>query len=73
MNRGRIARYRVEVSDDARQWHVVGGESGFPDSPEPRTIPIDSPVQTRHIRLTSLSDQGRADAAAIAELAPIVQ
>jgi hypothetical protein len=71
MNRGRIDRYRVELSRDGRTWKPAVPEARFPDNTEPLTIAFAKPMVARHIRLTALSDHGSANAAAIAEFEPL--
>jgi beta-galactosidase len=71
MNRGRIDRYRVEVSRDGRAWKPAGSETRFPDSTAPQEILFPKSIVARHIRLTALSDHGAANAAAIVEFEPL--
>ena len=71
MNRGRIDRYRVEVSSDGSTWTAVGSAAGFPDNTEPREIVFEKTVVARHIRLVALSDHGKANGAAVAEFEPL--
>jgi hypothetical protein len=71
MNRGRIDRYRVEVSSDGRTWTAVGSAASFPDNTEPREILFEKPVVARHIRLVVLSDHGKANGASVAEFEPL--
>jgi hypothetical protein len=71
MNRGRIDRYRVELSRDGRTWQPAGPDASFPDSTEPQEILFTKPIVARNIRLVALSDHGAANAAAIAEFEPL--
>jgi beta-galactosidase len=71
MNRGRIERYRLELSKDGKIWHAMGGERRFDDGNTARVIEFEKPVRTRYLGLTALSDHGRANHAAIAEIEPL--
>ena len=71
MNRGRIERYRVEVSKDGNQWTAAMPEARMPDTADPREIHFETPVVARHIRLVVLSDHGKANGAAVAEFEPL--
>jgi hypothetical protein len=71
MNRGRIDRYRVELSRDGHTWKPANPEASFPDDTEPRKILFAKPIVARHIRLVTLSDHGGANGAAIAEFEPL--
>lgn len=71
MNRGRIDRYRIEISKDGKQWSPVGPEARFPDTAESQSILFEKPVVARHIRMVALSDHGKANGAAVAEFEPL--
>lgn len=71
MNRGRIERYRIELSNDGKIWHAMGGERRFDDGTTTRVIEFDRPVKARYLGLAALSDHGRANHAAIAEIEPL--
>lgn len=71
MNRGRIERFLIEVANDGKTWHVIGGERKFEDVTTPRVIEFEKPIKTRHLALTALSDHGQAKHAAIAEIEPL--
>jgi hypothetical protein len=68
MNRGRIATYSVEVSQDARQWLPWVSDGKFADTAAKQTVTFPKPVNARFLRLTARSDHGQANHAAIAEL-----
>jgi len=72
-DRGRIARYTVEVSRDGQTWLPWRSEAIFPNSKAQQSVRFPQPVQARYLRLTALSDYGQAHHAAIAELEPLAE
>ena len=70
MDRGRISRYRVEVSRDGTRWLPLGKEGGFPNTSVRVTVDFKNPIKVRWIRLVALGDHGRSGSAAIAEFEP---
>ncbi|MGC3957787.1 MAG: discoidin domain-containing protein [Verrucomicrobiota bacterium] len=72
MDRGRIARYKVEVSLDGKQWQACS-EGGFPNDKATQRIEFASPMKGRYMRLTAISDFGELRQAAIAELQPLIE
>jgi hypothetical protein len=73
MNRGRIAEYSIEVSQDGQQWLAWVNEGKFPDTADKQTVTFAQPVKARFLRLTTQSDHGEANHAAIAEIEPVAE
>lgn len=73
MDRGRIARYYVEVSRNGSDWLRWGNEATFPNNAVKQTVTFDKPVRARLLRLVALSDHGQANQAAIAEIEPVIE
>ena len=73
MNRGRIASYSIEVSQDGRKWLAWVKAGKFPDTADKQSVTFPQPVKAKFLRLTALSDYGGANHAAIAELEPIAE
>jgi hypothetical protein len=71
MNRGRIDRYRIEISNDGKEWTSIGPEARFPDTTESQSIVFEKNVVARHIRMAAPSDHGKANGAAVAEFEPL--
>lgn len=73
MNRGRIADYSVEVSQDGQKWLAWVKAGKFPNTADKQTVTFAQPVKARFLRLTALSDHGEANHAAIAELETVAE
>jgi len=73
MNRGRIADYSVEVSQDGQKWLAWVKAGKFPDSTDKQVVTFAQRVKAKFLRLTAQSDHGEANHAAIAELEPIAE
>lgn len=71
MNRGRIERFAIQVGNDGKVWHTIGGERKFKDMMTTQTIEFEKPVKTRYLSLNILSDHGRVQHAAIGEIEPL--
>ena len=68
MNRGRIARYHVEVSRNGTDWLRWGDTGSFPDQTARQTVLFPQAVRARWLRMVVHSDHGQAEQAAVAEL-----
>jgi hypothetical protein len=68
MNRGRIADYSVEVSQDGQKWQAWVKDGRFPDTADTQAVTFAQPVKAKFLRLTARSDHGAAHHAAIAEM-----
>ncbi|KKK95668.1 hypothetical protein LCGC14_2670500, partial [marine sediment metagenome] len=77
MNRGRVARYTIEVSMDGRDFIAWQKDATFPDNALPQTVTFDKPVRARFVRMVvrrSYNDEMSArQNAAVAEFEPIVE
>jgi hypothetical protein len=71
MNRGRIAQYSVEVSQDGQQWLTWVSTGQFPDNADRQTVVFPKPINAQWLRLVARTDHGAARHAAIAELEPL--
>lgn len=71
INRGRIERFRIEAGNDGKKWQVIGGERRLDDVKTAGLIEFEKPVKTRYLAMMVLSDHGRANHAAIAEIEPL--
>jgi hypothetical protein len=72
MDRGRISSYSIEVSQDGKNWLPWLNEAKFPNNKLKQTITFAKPIKARFLRITALSDHGKAEQAAIAEMEPII-
>jgi hypothetical protein len=72
MDRGRIASYSVEVSTDGQKWLPWVKTASFPNTTNRQSVIFDKPIKVRYLRLVALSDYGRANQAAVAEIEPLV-
>jgi hypothetical protein len=72
MNRGRISRFRIEVSDDGKIWRQAQAEAVFPDNAEPQVVRFTKEMVARQIRLVTLADHGASQQAAVAEFEPLI-
>ena len=72
MSNGRVRRYRIELSDDAKNWRKVA-EGEFPKSDAFTEIKFASPQKGRYVRFTALSPWDKSHPwASMAELQPMV-
>ena len=72
MTNGRVRRYRIELSDDAKTWRTVA-EGKLPNSEDLTEIVFGTKQKGRYIRFTALSPWDKAHPwASMAELQPIV-
>lgn len=67
---GDIRKHSLETSDDGTTWKSIR-EAELPSTWNPQAIDLDSPVTTRHLRLTAFSGYGEDRSAALAEFAVI--
>ena len=52
---GRIAKYRIQISDDGKTWRVVA-EGKWPNTGKPQHVSLSQAVRTRFIRLEALRE-----------------
>jgi hypothetical protein len=71
MDRGRIAKYSIEVSMDGQKWLPWVKDAIFPSTTAPQSVLFEKPAKARYLRLTALSDYGEAEQAAVAEIEPV--
>ena len=68
---GRIRRYRLELSDDGKNWRTVKA-SELPNSEELTQVEFGKPESGRYLRFTALSPHRKGEKfASIAEIQPI--
>ena len=73
MSNGRVRRYRVETSGDARSW-TVAAEGELRNTDDLTEIMFRTPAKGRYMRFTALSPQhGGERWATMAELQPILK
>ncbi len=65
---GNIKTYRVQVSDDGKNWGEPVAEGTFEDGFKEKRVMFDSPVRARYVRFTALSSQDGQDFATGAEI-----
>jgi hypothetical protein len=65
-DQGRIAQYRIEISDDGKMWKKVA-DGVWPNNYTTQSVELHSPVTTRFIRLTGLSEVKGRPAITVAE------
>ena len=65
---GNIKNYRLQVSDDAKNWSEPVAEGAFANDNKLKRVMLDKPVKARYIRFTALSSQAGDDFASGAEL-----
>nr|WP_108823537.1 glycoside hydrolase family 2 TIM barrel-domain containing protein [Dysgonomonas sp. Marseille-P4361] len=65
---GRIKKYRIQVSNDAKNWSESVTEGEFDKSGKEKRIIFETPVKARYIRFTALSEQNSQDFASGAEI-----
>ncbi len=68
MSNGRIARYAVYVSTDAKQWGEPLATGQWPDNSQLQTVRFASPATARYVKLVALSEVHGQTFAAAAEL-----
>ena len=72
MTNGRVRRYRIELSDDAKTWRTVA-EGKLPNTEDLTEIDFGMPQKGRYIRFTAFSPWDKAHPwASMAELQPII-
>ena len=68
---GRVKRYRLEMSDDAKTWRTVK-EGKLPDTSDLSEITFDAPQKGRYLRFTALSPWKKEQPwASMAEIQPL--
>lgn len=65
---GNIKTYRVQVSDDGKNWGEPVAEGTFEDGFKEKRVMFESPVRARYVRFTALSSQDGQDFATGAEI-----
>jgi len=68
---GNIKKYRVQVSNDGKNWGEPVAEGEFENNQKQKRILFAKPVKARYMRFTALSSQDGQDFATAAELYPI--
>ena len=66
-NNGNIKNYSIQVSNDGKTWSKPVAEGTFENNRKEKTILLTTPVRTRFVRLTALSEQNGQDFATGAE------
>ena len=73
MSNGRVKRYRIETSADAKGWSVAA-EGELRNTDDLSEIYFKTPVKARYMRFTALSPHhGNEKWATMAELQPILE
>ena len=65
---GNIKDYRLQVSNDGKNWSDPVAEGAFANDSKLKRVMLDKPVKARYIRFTALSSQAGNDFASGAEL-----
>ena len=72
ISNGRVRKYRVELSDDAKEWKTVL-EGDLPNNSELSELAFKSPEKGRYMRFTALSSWTRGKPwASMAEIQPVL-
>ena len=64
---GNIKAYRIQVSNDGKNWGAPVAEGAFENNRKEKTISLTTPVKARYVRFTALSEQTGQDFATGAE------
>lgn len=64
---GNIKGYRIQVSNDGKEWSTPVAEGNFENNRKEKTVNLRTPVKARYVRLTALSEQNGQDFASGAE------
>lgn len=76
-NRGRVARYSVQVSQTGKDFRTVVPTARFPDSGDPQTVLFAEALSARFLRLVIESSHGEGACtsrhAAVAEFRPLIE
>ena len=67
-NNGNIKNYRIQVSNDGKNWGSPVKEGTFANNRKEKRVLFDKPVKARYVRFTGLSSQDGQDFATGAEL-----
>ena len=70
---GHIKNYRLQVSQDGKNWSEPVAEGAFERDFKLKRIMLDKPVKARYIRFTALSSQSGDDFASGAELSILAE